>query len=829
LESRRGGSSGFSAAEIGAAPPAASGGGSAGPGKGEEGTMRSDLDSRINEAEVCRSMGLYAESLAIYENILPAVPVFDIEIQGTIKDRIELLKKEIAQEENGGAAERVSEKDLSWIRDALSSSGDVSAVVDSASAFLEMGLYHEAVKEYAKLFNEDYPLDKYVPEMAQCLLKLHTPATLLDELDAMIQTANMDEEKTGSVYYLVGQELEKRNLRDQAIDLYKSASELNPREPEIGKRLAALSAAYNSSSKYDYLLREKLVTTDQLQKAFAAAKKIGKSVEHVLIETYKVRKEAIGKSFSLYYGCRFRVFDPNVPVPFQLLTNLKKAFLQNELWIPISWTKEGLEVLVDDPRNLNKTDNIKSLMKTAQITFSVAIREDILEFIRFFFEAESAPTGEAADAPAQQADIVPEITFDARDEDEEDEVLPSDLEEASNQVVKLVDQLIIAAYRKNASDIHIEPSVVTKATSIRFRLDGVCQEYMKVPNSLVRGVVSRIKIMANLDIAERRLPQDGKIKFRRKGVPVFEMRVATLPTAGGFEDVVLRILAASGAIKIDEMGLSPRNLEVIKRIIEKPYGLILAVGPTGSGKTTTLHGLLGYINRPGVKIWTAEDPIEITQQGLRQVEVKPKIGLDFARIMRAFLRADPDIIMIGEMRDEETASIGIEASLTGHLVFSTLHTNSAPETVTRLLDMGLNPLNFSDAFLGVLAQRLTRRLCLNCRKQHFVTAEEFEAFQMEYGNAWFERSGIQYAEDLKIYKPVGCDNCSGTGYRGRLGIHELMEGTPEIKLMIKRQANTEDLFSQAMKQGMSTLKQDGIAKVFQGITDMTEVRRVCIN
>ncbi len=791
--------------------------------------MRSDLDSRINEAEVCRSMGLYAESLAIYENILPAVPVFDIEIQGTIKDRIELLKKEIAQEENGGAAERVSEKDLSWIRDALSSSGDVSAVVDSASAFLEMGLYHEAVKEYAKLFNEDYPLDKYVPEMAQCLLKLHTPATLLDELDAMIQTANMDEEKTGSVYYLVGQELEKRNLRDQAIDLYKSASELNPREPEIGKRLAALSAAYNSSSKYDYLLREKLVTTDQLQKAFAAAKKIGKSVEHVLIETYKVRKEAIGKSFSLYYGCRFRVFDPNVPVPFQLLTSLKKAFLQNELWIPISWTKEGLEVLVDDPRNLNKTDNIKSLMKTAQITFSVAIREDILEFIRFFFEAESAPTGEAADAPAQQADIVPEITFDARDEDEEDEVLPSDLEEASNQVVKLVDQLIIAAYRKNASDIHIEPSAVTKATSIRFRLDGVCQEYMKVPNSLVRGVVSRIKIMANLDIAERRLPQDGKIKFRRKGVPVFEMRVATLPTAGGFEDVVLRILAASGAIKIDEMGLSPRNLEVIKRIIEKPYGLILAVGPTGSGKTTTLHGLLGYINRPGVKIWTAEDPIEITQQGLRQVEVKPKIGLDFARIMRAFLRADPDIIMIGEMRDEETASIGIEASLTGHLVFSTLHTNSAPETVTRLLDMGLNPLNFSDAFLGVLAQRLTRRLCLNCRKQHFVTAEEFEAFQMEYGNAWFERSGIQYAEDLKIYKPVGCDNCSGTGYRGRLGIHELMEGTPEIKLMIKRQANTEDLFSQAMKQGMSTLKQDGIAKVFQGITDMTEVRRVCIN
>jgi type II secretory ATPase GspE/PulE/Tfp pilus assembly ATPase PilB-like protein len=370
---------------------------------------------------------------------------------------------------------------------------------------------------------------------------------------------------------------------------------------------------------------------------------------------------------------------------------------------------------------------------------------------------------------------------------------------------------------------------VTKATTIRFRLDGVCQEYMKVPNSLVRGVVSRVKIMSNLDIAERRLPQDGKIKFRRKGVPAFEMRVATLPTAGGFEDVVLRILASSGAMKIDEMNLAQRNLEVIKRIVLKPYGLILAVGPTGSGKTTTLHGLLGYINKPGVKIWTAEDPIEITQQGLRQVEVKPKIGLDFARIMRAFLRADPDIIMIGEMRDEETASIGIEASLTGHLVFSTLHTNSAPETVTRLLDMGLNALNFSDAFLAVLAQRLTRRLCLNCRKEQVLTPDEFEAFQMEYGKPWFERTGIQYAEGMKVYRPNGCDNCSGTGYRGRLGIHELMEGTPEVKLMIKRQANTEELFKQAMQQGMLTLKQDGILKVFQGITDMTEVRRVCIN
>jgi type II secretory ATPase GspE/PulE/Tfp pilus assembly ATPase PilB-like protein len=346
---------------------------------------------------------------------------------------------------------------------------------------------------------------------------------------------------------------------------------------------------------------------------------------------------------------------------------------------------------------------------------------------------------------------------------------------------------------------------------------------------MVRGIVSRIKIMAKLDIAERRKPQDGKIKFKRKGIQTFELRVATIPVAGGYEDVVLRILASAGAMQMDEMGLTERNLEVMKRIIATPYGLILAVGPTGSGKTTSLHALLGHINKPDIKIWTAEDPIEITQPGLRQTEVKPKIGVDFARLMRAFLRGDPDVIMIGEMRDEETASIGIEASLTGHLVFSTLHTNSAPETVTRLLDMGLNPLNFSDAFLGVLAQRLTRRLCAECREEYLLTRDEFDMIAAEYGEVWFQKAGIAYDADMSLYRPAGCDACSNTGYRGRMGIHELMEGTAAVKLMIKNQASTEEIFNQAMEDGMATLKQDGILKVFQGLTDMAEVRRVCIN
>ncbi|MFO7709515.1 MAG: ATPase, T2SS/T4P/T4SS family [Desulfobacterales bacterium] len=784
--------------------------------------MRTDIDSRINEAEVCRSMGLFAESLAIYQKILPEVPAHQADVQQTIRNRMDLLKQEIAKEE-ATSVPGVSARDISFIREAISNSGDLSAIVDSASAFQEMGLHSEAVAEFAKMFSEDYPLEKLMPLLTESLLKLHSPANAVGQLAALIPGDGFDTAKAARIRYLLGLEMEKRDHRDQAHDLYKSAHEINPADAEIKKRLASVVASFATGSRYDYLLREKLVSTDQLQKAFGTSKKMNKSVEHVLIEQHKIKKEAIAKSYSLFYGCRFRSFDPAVPAPVELLSNLKMAFLLNELWIPISWSKEGIEVLVDDPRNLNKTDNIKALMKTGRINFSVATREDIQQFIHHFFDKDRAAEQPAADDAAPDLDII-DVSF----EEEKEDVLVEDADESSSQVVKLVDQIIIAAYRKNASDIHIEPSVVTKATSIRFRLDGVCQEYMKVPNSMVRGIISRIKIMSNLDIAERRLPQDGKIKFRRKGVPAFEMRVATLPTAGGFEDVVLRILASAGALKVDEMGLTDRNLEVIKRIIVNPYGLILAVGPTGSGKTTTLHGLLGHINKPGVKIWTAEDPIEITQQGLRQVEVKPKIGLDFARVMRAFLRADPDIIMIGEMRDEETASIGIEASLTGHLVFSTLHTNSAPETVTRLLDMGLNALNFSDAFLGVLAQRLTRRLCGNCRKEYTLSRDEFEELQADYGQQWFPATGIDYSENIKLFKPVGCESCSGTGYRGRMGIHELMEGTPEIKLMIKKQANTEEMFKVAMQQGMSTLKQDGIMKVFQGITDISEVRRVCI-
>ncbi|MFH0933699.1 MAG: GspE/PulE family protein, partial [Pseudomonadota bacterium] len=362
------------------------------------------------------------------------------------------------------------------------------------------------------------------------------------------------------------------------------------------------------------------------------------------------------------------------------------------------------------------------------------------------------------------------------------------------------------------------------------------------------ALVTRLKIMCDLDISEKRKPQDGKIKFKKYGPLDIELRVATIPSQGGVEDVVMRILASGEPIPLDQMGFSKRNLELIKKTIAKPYGLFFVCGPTGSGKTTTLHSILKSINTPDTKIWTAEDPVEITQKGLRQVQINKKAGLDFATIMRAFLRADPDVIMVGEMRDKETVSIGIEASLTGHLVFATLHTNSAPESIIRLLDMGMDPFNFADALLGILAQRLAKRLCKDCKKAHIASQAEIKDLLTEYAGelmstaTWKKDPNAAYktlyAEwvslfgddkgQVTLYEKVGCDKCSGTGYRGRVGLHELLIGTDPVKKAIQEHARVAELLAIALEEGMRTLKQDGIEKVLSGITDIHQVRAVCI-
>jgi len=690
---------------------------------------------------------------------------------------------------------------------------NISQVLNSGYALKELGLYEEALKEYQKLFSLEYPKIKILIKILACLIKFHSHDKVIQKIQEMMDTHGIKGPEKDQMNHMLGFEMKKRGYEELARDLLKLA---HHKENQGG----------TTGSKYDYLIKEKLVNLEQLQTALALSKKQKKSVEQVLIEKFKIDKEQVGKSLSKYSGCKFKSFDPDFPVPYELISNLKQSFLLNELWIPLNWDKNFVEIIIDDPKNLIKTDRIRALVKTKQLIFSIGTIEDIEAYINHFFENKKREDSAASMVFNDTFDMSPNIE---PEKEYRTSVRENLVDESSGQIVRFVDQVIITAYRDKISDIHIEPSSVTKKTLIRFRRDGVCQEYISVPNTMARAILSRIKIMSNLDIAERRLPQDGKIKFRRKGVPEFELRVATLPTTGGFEDAVLRILAKAGAMPIEEMGMTDRNLAILKKIIVQPYGLILVVGPTGSGKTTTLHAALGYINKPGIKIWTAEDPVEITQAGLRQVEVKPKIGLDFARVMRAFLRADPDVIMIGEMRDFETASTGIEASLTGHLVLSTLHTNSAPETITSLLDMGLNALNFSDSFRGVLAQRLVRKLCTDCREPYHPSEEEFNEIIEQFGRDSLNKSDIKYSADLNLYKPKGCEKCNQSGYSGRMGIHEMMEGTPLIKKMIKKQTPTDELFKQAAKEGMYTLEQDGILKVLQGFTDMNEVRRVCID
>jgi type II secretory ATPase GspE/PulE/Tfp pilus assembly ATPase PilB-like protein len=413
------------------------------------------------------------------------------------------------------------------------------------------------------------------------------------------------------------------------------------------------------------------------------------------------------------------------------------------------------------------------------------------------------------------------------------------VEQSDNSLVRLINSMIVEAQAQGVSDIHIETQGGREKLRIRFRKDGVLKPYMELPHTYRSALIARLKIMCDLDISERRKPQDGKISFGRF-VPGqrLELRLVTIPTANGLEDAVLRLLASARALPLDAAGLSEHNLARFKSAIARPYGMVLCVGPTGSGKTTTLHAALGQINTPDRKIWTAEDPVEITQPGLRQVQVNPKIEWTFAKALRSFLRADPDVVMVGEIRDEETAHTAIEASLTGHLVMSTLHTNSAPETVTRLLDMGMDPFNFADSLLAVLAQRLVRKLCPHCRSATPASAEQEAELAADWLHAF---AGAEQAPDqhtllaewrarhgsegrLMVYRCQGCARCDKSGFKGRIALHELMLVERELRYLIQTKARAAELQRSALAAGMRTLRQDGIEKVLAGLTTIEEVR-----
>jgi len=573
-------------------------------------------------------------------------------------------------------------------------------------------------------------------------------------------------------------------------------------------------------TKFDYLISAGLITQAELDATIKEARDKQKEVEPLLLEKYKIAKKEIGKSLSIFYKCPFVEYEERVFVPPELVKNISLNYLRGNYWIPLRRGEDSVEVLIDDPYSFQKLQDVKRLFPVKEVKFFVGLRDDILKFV------SSVATDLDPNAPKQSiAAILGELTTE--DQTKAEDAGPV-IDENDSAIVRLANQIVIDAYKAGASDIHIEPYGDKRETVIRFRVDGDCYEYQKVPPSYRRALSSRFKIMSRLDISERRKPQDGKIKFRLPDRDI-ELRVATLPTSGlDNEDIVMRILAASEPMPLDKLQMSERNLREFKLLLEKPYGIILCVGPTGSGKTTTLHSALGYINEPETKIWTAEDPVEITQYGLRQVQVQPKIGFDFAAAMRAFLRADPDVIMVGEMRDKETCETGIEASLTGHLVFSTLHTNNAVETVTRLLEMGMDPFNFADALLGVLAQRLARTICKNCREKYHPEKVEYDALAYGYGEEAFAKLGITYDDKFFLYRGKGCEACNKTGYKGRVGLHELLVATAEIKRLIQARATVPEILKVAVNEGITTLVQDGVLKSLQGATDYKQVKAVAM-
>ncbi len=565
----------------------------------------------------------------------------------------------------------------------------------------------------------------------------------------------------------------------------------------------------------DLLVSEGLVTQNQIEAALSNQdKRKKKRIGNLLIEKGLITEDQLLLALSAKF--QMRLVDLKDITPSQTALNALSSDLVGQLKvIPLEADGKHIVVATSDP-----TDH--TIADTLQFNTNCNIE---------LVSATSNQISAAIEKYYSHAEDSMDLLIDGMVEDEievEEEVDDSSIKETDSQVIKFVNGILLDAYHKGASDIHLEPKSGKGPIRVRYRIEGECHIEHQIPATFKRAILSRVKIMSNLDIAERRKPQSGKILLRVDKKKI-EYRVEITPTVGDQEDAVLRILSSSRPLSLKEMKFSEPNLERFKNIIAKPYGMILCVGPTGSGKTTSLHSALSHINKPNRKIWTAEDPVEITQDGLRQVQVNPKIKYSFQEALRSFLRADPDVIMIGEMRDAETAKTAIEASLTGHLVFSTLHTNSAPESVVRLVEMGMNPFNFADAMLGILAQRLVRMLCNYCKKPLLADKDAHEKLVQIYGREYFVNDGLEkYSDEFYLMNRVGCPKCAQSGYRGRLALHELLDGTEAIKVAIKQNTPLERLRDIAIEDGMRTLKMDGIQKILNGLIDLDQVNKVVL-
>ncbi len=761
----------------------------------------SEIRSLLQEAEIYTDQGLFNEALDTYEKVLHHLKKSNNKgLYKKILDRISEIKSRqgFVRASNLGAKKYHE-----------------GSALEEALALKEKGQLDKAIRILQRLISQGVEDPKVYYYLAKFLIEIREYRKAIEIVRNGLDLPHITIDDYVAFNYLLGQAYEKLRDIDKALEAYNKASHFNSDYLDVGQKILKLKDAQERYGRLQLLFTKGLINETVFEEAKRIAKEKNRSVEQVLIEEFGISKKDIGAALSRYYGYPFVEFNElELPPKPSCIEGIKEKFFRENVCIPIAEEDGRVILAIDDPSDTFRLDLIRRVLKAEDFEIRVAIKEDIYKFIDYFY----GKTG--FELPGE----IPEIEI-VREEEEEFEEAE---EVAESVVVQLANYILEEAYHRGASDIHIESLAGKRGAQVRFRIDGECHLFKTIPYVYKRPLISRYKIMANLDIAEKRLPQDGKIKFKMRNGRSFELRVATIPTIDNNEDVVMRILASVEAMPLDHIGLSGENLEKIKKLLEMPYGLFLVVGPTGSGKTTTLHAALGYINQPNKKIWTAEDPVEIVQEGLRQVQVKPKIGLTFARLLRAFLRADPDVIMIGETRDEETARTVIEASLTGHLVFTTLHTNSAPETVTRLLGMGMDPYNFADALLGILAQRLAKRLCNVCKQPYKPSEREIEYIISEYGDHPIRSLKKEHFEDITLYKPKGCVHCHNTGYRGRLAIHELLVANDEIRDLIVKRAPVHEIRDAAVRNGMLTLKQDGIWKVLAGETDIRQIRAVCM-
>jgi type II secretory ATPase GspE/PulE/Tfp pilus assembly ATPase PilB-like protein len=566
-----------------------------------------------------------------------------------------------------------------------------------------------------------------------------------------------------------------------------------------------------TKAPFDYLYHLGALVKEQLEEI---QKETSLEVQlRRLREEFKVAKDLIGLSLEVYYQVPFLIHDEEKYHVHTANSKLNINYLQKNDVVLIADVNEEPVILMAQPNNGDLLMEIESATGIMEHSICVGLPDDIHRYLGTQLPS-AANLGELGDILGEIEDDI--MVDDSLGEDDS-------LNEEAPAVVKLVNRILHDAVQIDASDIHIEPSKGKNPTQVRMRVDGVCQKVIEIPSSHQPATAARIKIMSRLDIAEKRLPQDGKFTVKLGNKPI-EVRVATIPTVFG-EGIVMRILATGDAMPYEKLCMSQGNYAMLDEMIKHPHGIILVVGPTGSGKTTTLHAVLGKLNTPEKKIWTAEDPVEITQPGLQQVQMNNRVGLNFATALRAFLRADPDIILIGEMRDKETAAAGVEASLTGHLVLSTLHTNSAPETITRLLDIGLDPINFADAIIGILAQPQIRTLCKNCKEKYKPEQKEKDFILRHYGEEYIDELKIDW-DELQLHRAKGCDACNNSGYKGRAGIHEVLPISAENRNNIYSSKTVSVIAKQGIKDGMRTLVQDGIVKVLMGLTDFKQLQTI---